>query len=310
MEHFAGIDISRDHLDLAIWPSSEVTRFSNTDDGIAQLVASLESLEPTIVAYEPMGPMSRPLVDALAGAGLTAAAVNPYRIRSFARAVSRLSKTDRLDAITIAEFAGTIRPTPTVAPNKEEKELHDLVGRRRQLTEILRDEKIRIAHADSEDAVSSIERHQEWVVSEMRQIDELIDQTIESRLDWSEKRALLMTFNGVGPVVSAALVADLPELGLLDRGKIASLVGLAPIASESGTKIGTRRIKGGRRRVRNALFMCSVATMRSNEKLKTYYWKLRDSGKPPKVARVAVMRKMLVMLNAMVRDHATWDPGK
>ncbi|WP_193171268.1 IS110 family RNA-guided transposase [Nisaea nitritireducens] len=310
MEQFVGIDISRDNLDVAVWPESEFQRFANSSDGIEELVAKLLELNPTLVVYEPMGPMGRRVVAAMSAAGIPSAGINPWRIRSFARAMSRRSKTDRLDAITIAEFAGTMRPTATEAPNKQELELHDLVGRRRQMSEMNRDEKIRKAHAGSEEAELSIDLHLEWIGKEIARIDTLIDNAIEQRLDWSQKRALLMTFKGIGPVVSAVLVADLPELGLLGRGQIASLVGLAPMPWESGLAVGRRRIKGGRKRVRNALFICSMSAVARNSKMREYFKRLREKGKPPKVARVAVMRKILIILNSMMRDGQAWDPGR
>lgn len=308
MESFVGIDISRDHLDIALWPSSSSQRFANTGPGIDELIAKLVDLKPTLVVYEPMGPMGRRLVDALAEAGIQSAAINPWRIRSFARAMSRRSKTDRLDAITIAEFAATIRPTASKAPNQEEYELHDLVGRRRQIAEMMRDDKIRRAHAGSDEAVYSADVHLEWLKKESGRLDDLIDEAIEARSDWSHKRALLMTFKGVGPVASAALVADLPELGLLTRREIASLAGLAPMPWESGQSSGRRRIKGGRKRVRTALFMCTISAVGSNPRIKSYFKSLRERGKTSKVAFVASMRKILITLNAMVRDDRPWTP--
>lgn len=309
-ETFFGIDISKDHLDIAAFPGEVTRRFANTTEGIAELIDVMSEASPTLVAYEPMGPMGRKLIEALAAANIPAAAINPLRIRNFARALNRIAKTDRLDSLTIAEFAATMRPMTTRAPLKDELELHDLVGRRRQLALIIRDEKTRRAHAGSDETVFSCHRILKALKEEATFIDHQINEKIDSRLEWKEKRALLETFKGVGPVASSTLVADLPELGLLDAKKIASLVGLAPMTHESGEAGRRRRIKGGRSHVRSALFMAAIAAIRTNKTIKDGYWRLREANKPSKVAHVAAMRRILVILNAMARDGEPWrDPS-
>ena len=304
---FFGIDVSKTALDLAQWGQKEVTRFENNATGIATMVEMLSSeTAVTLIVVEASGGFEQTMVTELAAASLPIVVVNPTRVRNFARAKGQLAKTDQIDAQVIADFAQTIRPEVRPLGTEEQQLIKALVTRRRQLIDIQTGEKNRRTTTNPE-LLPRLEKHLDWLATELAEIEEDLNDWIDKNAQWREKRASLESVPGVGKVTSFALLAELPELGTLSRQKIAALVGLAPFNRDSGRFRGRRHIFGGRSDVRSVLYMAALSGIRYNPVLKTFYDRLIAKGKLPKVALTACMRKLLTILNAIIRDGSAWQ---
>jgi transposase len=302
---FVGLDVAKATLDVAVRPSGELWNLPNDDPSIRDLVERLRPLAPSLVVCEATGGFERAAIGALAAAGFPVVVANPRQIRDFARATGQLAKTDRLDATTLAAFAERVRPTPRPLPDQEAQLLDALLTRRRQLLEMLTAEKNRLGFAPRP-VQSGIRRHIRWLTRQLDDVTRDLAEMIEHSPIWRVKDDLLQSVPGVGPIVSYTLLGELPELGRLGHKQIAALVGVAPLARDSGTLRGKRLVWGGRASVRTALSMAALCGRRWNPVLRVFYDRLRTAGKPPKVALIACARKLLIILNAMVRDNTRW----
>jgi transposase len=309
MEHFVGIDVAKDRLDVHLRPSGESFTVARDGEALAALVERLRALAPALIVMEATGGYETVVASALGAARLPLAVVNPRQIRDFAKATGKLAKTDRLDAAAIAHFAEAIRPPVRPIADAEAQALGELVARRRQLIEMIVAEGNRRRRATQRRVIRSIERHLALLQTELSQLDGDIDKSIRNSPVWQAHAELLASVPGVGPATLRTLIAELPELGHLTRRKIAALVGVAPINRDSGTLRGRRTIAGGRPAVRTALYMASLVGSRANPVLAAYYQKLRAAGKTGKQALTACMRKLIVILNAILRDRKPWQPA-
>jgi len=304
---FVGIDVAKDRLDGHVRPTGAVFTTARDSAGLEQLVARLAALGPTLIVLEATGGFEVTVAAALAAAGLPLAVVNPRQIRSFARALGQQAKTDALDAEIIARFAEAVRPTPRPLPDDQTRLLGELVARRRQLLEMMVAERNRRRHLASKRLVKGVDRVLALLQKELAALEAELDATIRGTPAWRAAEDLLTAVPGVGDTLARTLLAELPELGTLAPKQIAALVGVAPFARDSGQWRGRRRIMGGRKSVRNVLFMAAVAALRCNPVLTAFYKRLRAAGKPGKVALVACMRKLLTILNAILRDQRPWQ---
>lgn len=307
-EVFVGIDVSKCQLDLAIWEQKDICQYGNDEKGILKLVKQLKEISPTLIVLEASGGWEMSLAAELAFAQLPAVVVNPTRVRDFARATGQWAKTDKLDALMLARFAQAVRPEVRPLRNEQQAYFAALVTRRRQLIEILTAEKNRRSTCHGLIG-QRLEEHIVWLEDELKSLEEEIARFIQSNTAWQEKEALLRSVPGVGPVTTFTLMAELPELGTLNRQKVAALVGVAPFNRDSGPRRGKRRIFGGRAGVRRALYMAALVGSKSNPVIRAFYERLLANGKEKKVALAACMRKLLVILNAMLRDQKPWNPG-
>jgi transposase len=304
---FFGIDVSKTALDLARWGKKEVTRFENDVTGIAAMVEVLSSeTTVTLIVVEASGGFEQTMVTELAAVSLPIVVVNPTRVRNFARAKGQLAKTDPIDARMIADFAQAIRPEVRPLGTEEQQLIKALVTRRRQLIDMQTAEKNRRTSINPE-LLPRLEKHLDWLETELAEIEADLNDWIDQNAQWREKRTSLESVPGVGKVTSFTLLAELPELGTLSRQKIAALVGLAPFNRDSGRFRGRRHIFGGRSDVRSVLYMAALSGIRYNPVLKAFYDRLTAKGKLPKVAITACMRKLLTILNAIVRDGTAWQ---
>jgi transposase len=301
-EKYVGIDVSKDKLDIAVLGERQAKQVDNTSQGIAQLVAWMQELQPKLIVVEATGGYQRAVVEALFHAGLSVAVVNPARVRQFARACGLLAKTDKLDAFVLAEFGTRVQPRRYEGKTEAEKQLSALLVRRKQLEEMLKAEQNRL-RTISPSLRGSVERIIAMLKEEKKRIDEQIEQFLNEQKGWHEQREILRSAPGVGQVTTATLLADLPELGKMDRKKIAALVGVAPMNHDSGKKRGYRKTKGGRTDMRSVLYMSTLVATRYNPLIQTQYQQLLKRGKLKKVALTACMRKFLTILNAMLRDQ-------
>jgi transposase len=306
-EVFSGIDVGMAHLEVAVWDRETHWRVSNDGDGIEKLIPRLQPLSPTLIVVEATGGLELAVVAAMVTAKLPVAVVNPTRVRQFARSTGQWAKTDRIDARNLAHFAQAVRPRVRALRSEEEEHLAALVTRRRQVVVMLTAEKNRCISTRPQ-VRQRLEAHIEWLEEELSSLDEEIERFIDGNPLWEEKASLLRSVPGVGPVTAATLLAELPELGTLNRQKIAALVGVAPVNKDSGKKRGKRRIFAGRASVRRALYMAALNASRFNPVIKSFYQRLLGRGKDKKVALTACMRKLLVILNSMVRDQEPWQP--
>jgi len=304
---FVGIDVSKAELEVAVRPSGERWTACNDGPGISRLVERLKGQALALVVLEATGGFEVAAAAALAAAGVPVVVANPRQVRDFAKAIGQLAKTDRIDAETLALFAERVRPEVRPLADEAARELGALVTRRRQLIEMLTAEKNRLGFAPA-GVGKGIRKHIRWLERQLTDVDSDLDDRIKESPVWRATENLLRSVPGVGPVLSRMLIADLPELGTLDRRKIAALVGVAPLNRDSGTMRGKRMVWGGRHQVRTALYMGALTGSRYNLVLREFYQRLREAGKPPKVELTACMRKLLVILNAMVRDGTIWDP--
>ena len=310
MEHslFVGIDVAKDHLDVHVRPTDETWRVAPAaDPGLVTLTACLVRLAPALVVLEATGGYEGPVVAALAGAGLPVVVVNPRQIRAYAKATGQLAKTDTLDARVIAWFAEAVRPPVRPLPDAQTRALDEAVTRRRQLVEMLGAETNRRRLVRDRTVQRRIEAHIRWLKRALKDLDRDLQATIRSSPVWRETDDVLRSARGVGPVTTCTMLAELPELGRLSRHKIAALVGLAPFNRDSGQFRGRRMITGGRPSVRRVLYMATLTAIRHNPVIAAFYQRLRANGRPAKVALTAAMRKLLTILNAMVRDHRPWQ---
>jgi transposase len=307
VERAVGIDVSKGLLDVAVLPEGESWSATNEEEGITQVVKRLKSLRPRLVVLEATGGMETAFVGAAATARLPVVVVNPRQVRDFAKSVGALAKTDAIDARVLARFAEAVRPEVRPLKDKEASQLSALIARRRQLVEMLTSEKNRLATAP-EAIHPSIEEHIEWLEQRLTDINGRLKKAIKKSPAWRAKEQLLRTAPGVGPVLSATLVAGLPELGALNRKRIAALVGVAPFNRDSGKYRGRRCIWGGRGSIRAVLYMGTLAATRFNPVIRAFYLRLCAAGKEHKVALTACMRKLLTILNAMVKTGTPWRP--
>lgn len=307
-EVFVGIDVSKRQLDLAVWGEKDICQYGNDENGILKLVQQLKEMAATLIVLEASGGWEMTLAAELAFAELPAIVVNPTRVRDFARATGQWAKTDKLDALMLARFAQAVRPEVRPLRNEQEAYLAALVTRRRQVIEILTAEKNR--HSTSHGLIGQrLEEHIAWLADELKSLEAEISRFVRGNVAWQEKEAILRSVPGVGPVTAFTMLAELPELGTLNRQKIAALVGVAPFNRDSGPRRGKRRIFGGRAGVRRALYMAALVGSKSNPVIRAFYERLLANGKEKKVALTACMRKLLVILNAMLRDQKPWNPG-
>lgn len=304
---FAGIDVSKDRLDVAVLPTGETWSVEHTEPAVEALAQKLEELRPESVIVEATGGFERTLVATLAAASIRVVVVNPRQVRDFAKATGQLAKTDSIDAMILALFGQRVRPELRELPDEETQALEALLIRRRQILDMLVAEKNRVELA-SPRITKDLKAHIRFLEKRLENVDAEIDIAIKSSPVWRAKDKLLQSVPGVGPVLSRTLLAELPELGRLSNREIAKLVGVAPLNRDSGRYRGTRRIWGGRASVRSVLYMAAFSATRFNPDIRAYYTRLVSAGKPHKVALVACMRKLLITLNSMARSGQTWTP--
>lgn len=307
MKRCIGIDVSKDRLDIAVHESGESLSCQNTQAAIETLLGQLRAMQPELIVLEATGGYERLCAAMLAAAGLAVSVVNPRQVREFARASGILAKTDRLDARVLAHFGAAIQPEPRALPDAQQQLLDELMLRRRQIVANLVAEKNRLGMAQGAKVKKSLRQAVTFYERQLDELDREVGEHIERSPLWRAREDLLRSFKGVGPVSSRTLIGDLPELGRLDRKRIAALVGVAPMARDSGKHKGGRTIYGGRGQVRAVLYMVAVTAIRSNAPIRAFYQRLRAAGKPAKVALVACMRKILIILNAMVRTQTRWN---
>lgn len=305
-EHFIGIDVAKAHLDIAVLPSGERWTVSNDEMGIDTLVQRLQALSPTCVVLEATGGLEMPVTAALASVKLPVVVVNPRQTRDFAKATGQLAKTDAIDAHTLARFGQAIRPEPRALKDAQTQELSALLVRRRPLLDMLTAEQNRLATAPK-GVRQDIKTPIRWLEKRLQNVDTDLTKSIKASPTWREQDQVLRSVPGVGPVLSISLLAGLPELGTLNRRQIAALVGVAPFNCDSGTYRGKRRIWGGRASLRTVLYMSTLSAVRCNPIIRAFYERLRSAGKAYKVAMTACMRKLLTILNAMMKNHTPWQ---
>lgn len=302
-EIFVGVDVSKDFLDVACSHEDEVRRYANSSDGVQALREHLKAHQIALVVMEATGGYQQMALASLVSAGLAAVAVNPRQVRQFAQALGKLEKTDKVDARVLALFAERIKPEARPLADETTRIFDEIMGRRRQIVEMLTAERNRHAQARFSRTRKEIKEHIEYLKKRLRNTDQELKDEVEQHPAWDAKVDLLETVAGVGRVTVLTLLSALPELGTLDRKQIAKLAGLAPLCRDSGRQRGKRSIWGGRSEVRAVLYMATLVATRHNETIKRFYTRLVSAGKPKKVALIASMRKLLTILNAMLRDH-------
>lgn len=301
---FVGMDVSQDTIDVAVHPGAAF-QIENDEPGVAEVVKRLQAVQPTLMVLEATGGLEVPLAGALAAVGLPVVVINPRQVRDFARATGQLAKTDRLDAQVLAHFAEAIRPPIRPVPDEQTQALAALVARRRQLIEMLTAEKNRLRLA-ARPIQKRVQAHIAWLEKELATTTTDLTTTMRDSPVWREKEEVLRSVPGVGPVLTTTLLANLPELGTLTRKEVAALAGVAPFPRDSGTLKGRRAIWGGRAHVRAALYMAALVATRKNPVIRTFYQRLCQAGKAKKLALTACMRKLLTILNAMLKSGTAW----
>jgi transposase len=304
---FIGIDVSKQQLEVAAHESDYQFRCANKASAFGELLAELIALRPALIVLEATGGLEIPVASTLQAAGLPVVVVNPRQVRDFAKALGQLAKTDRLDARVLAHFAAAIKPPLRPIKSKDEQELDALTRRRGQLIEMLTDEKNRRGSAASDSVRDKIKEHIDWLEEGIAELDEQLKALLQSSARWQAKDVILQSVPGIGPVTSFSMIADLPELGTLNRQQISKLVGVAPLNRDSGQQRGSRHIYGGRAHLRSVLYMAALTAVRHNATIKEFYERLRANHKPFKVAITACMRKLLSIINVMVRDSSCWQ---
>jgi transposase len=307
-QSFVGVDVSKAELDICVRPSGTNWTVPNDAKGHTQLVRRLSRIVPTLIVLEATGGLERKVAYALAEAELPVFVANPKRTRDFARAIGLLAKTDNLDAQALAHFADAVRPELRDLPDQETQDLSALLTRRRQLINTLTAERNRL-HSAPFCIEASIKEHITWLQEAIDALEADIDALIQANAQWRAQVKQLAAVKGVGQITAFTLTADLPELGQLNRKQIAALVGVAPLNNDSGSRRGKRRVWGGRAAVRTALYMAALSAARFNPVIKSFYERLLNAGKPKKVALTACTRKLLTILNAMVKNGTDWDPN-
>jgi len=309
LQTFIGIDVSQSSWDVHVLPAGRSFSIRVDDGAAGRLLSQLGARDASLVVVEATGGVERELVGALLDAGWTVAVVNPRCVRDFAKALNRLAKTDRIDAVIIAEFACRVQPRPTQKTPENQQRLDALVLRRRQLVGLRSMEQTRKHQAADRTAKQSIDKTLRFLNRQVTELDRAIAKLIDADDDWRVKRNLIQSIPGIGPTTSATLVAELPELGRLNRQQIAALAGLAPFNHDSGQFRGQRRIRGGRSAVRTALYMAAFVAKRYNPIIHDFAQRLHQAGKPYKVVLTACMRKLLTILNTLVRTGTPWNPN-
>lgn len=302
-----GIDISKERLDIGVVPTSEKWSIPNDVDGLSELVCKLSDLSPKLVVMEATGGLERPVRAVLEQAGLECAVVNPRQVRDFAKSMGILAKTDSLDALVLATFGEKVEPEARPGKDRDTQELEAILTRRRQLVGILTGEKNRLKQVSSARVRTNIQEHIAWIEKCLKDLDKEMKTRIKDMPEWREKGKIIQSVPGVGPITMRTLLALLPELGKLSRKEIAALTGLAPFNRDSGKYKGQRHIWGGRKAVRSVLYMAALTAIRWNSVLKTFYDRLIEAGKKKKVAITACMRKLVIILNSMVRSATMWQ---
>lgn len=307
---FVGVDVAKAELVVSVLPRGERFTVANDDRGVRTLAERLRVEVPTLIVLEATGGYELMAVAALAGATLPVVVVNPRQVRDFAKATGQLAKTDRIDADILARFADVVRPDVRALPDAQAHELNALLTRRRQLLEMLQAERNRVGQvfgSGKKLVRQSLKAHIAFLERELRLTDTDLGEMVKASPAWRERDELLRSVPGVGPVMSRTLLADLPELGQLSRRAIAKLVGVAPLSRDSGTMRGRRFVQGGRATVRGVLYMAALVATKRNAVIRAFYLRLLATGKPKKLALVACMRKLLTILNTMVRTNTTWN---
>jgi transposase len=303
---FIGIDVSKQQLEVAVHESDYKFHCPNKISSFGQLIAELIDLQPALIVLEATGGLEIPVVSALHAVGLPVVVVNPRQVRDFAKALGQFAKTDPLDARVLAHFAAAIKPPLRPIKLKEDRELDALTRRRGQLKEMLTDEKNRRGSAANDNVRDKIKEHIDWLEKSIAELDQQLKALLKGSASWQAKDEILQSVPGIGPVTSFSMIADLPELGTLNRQKISKLVGVAPLNRDSGQQRGTRHIYGGRAPLRSVLYMAALTASRHNPVIKEFYERLCANQKPFKVAITACMRKLLTIINVMVRDNTSW----
>jgi transposase len=303
---FIGIDVCKELLEVAAHERDYRFRCSNKPSAYPELITELVDLRPALIVLEATGGFETRVTTALHAAGLPVVVINPRQVRNFARAVGQLAKTDRLDARVLAHFAAAVKPPIRELKSQHEQELDALSGRRRQLVEMLTAEKNRHGAAATDTVQEKIKEHIDWLEEQIAELDEQLQGLLKCSPTWCAKDRILQSVPGIGSVVSVSLLAELPELGTLNRHQISKLVGVAPLNRDSGPLRGTRHIYGGRTRVRAMLYMATLSATRFNPVIKEFYQRLLAKGKPFKIAITACMRRLIVIINVMIRDRVTW----
>jgi transposase len=305
--HFVGIDVSKAELEIGVIPESKTWKESNDCQGIKQLIDNLVTLSPSVIVIEATGGYETLVASSLATAQLPVVVINPRHIRSFAKAIGILAKTDRIDRLVLAQYGKSIKSQPRPLKDEQAQELKAMLGRRKQLVEMLTMEKNRIDKATNI-VLEYIHAHIFWLESQLQEVDKDLHNSIKNSPVWAEKDKIIRSIPGAGPVLSVTLISELPELGILNRRQIAALVGVAPFNCDSGKRKGYRRVWGGRALIRSILYMAALSAVRYNPAIKAFYKRLVAAGKKPKVSLTACMRKLLTIINSMVRNGSLWDP--
>lgn len=303
--HFVGIDVSKTRLDVAVRPTGEQFAISNDESGIAHLLQRLEGMTVSLVVMEATGDLELPAAAAISASGLQVAVVNPRQVRDYAKAIGRLAKTDTVDAKVLAQFAEQIRPEPRPVADEQAQALVDLLTRRHQIMEMIVAERNRLSRSH-QPVKAHVRAHIDYLEHELADLDDELGKTIRQTPIWKDQDDLFKTIPGIGPIVSMTLLAELPELGQLNRKQIAALVGVAPLNRDSGQKRGKRVVWGGRSRVRAVLYMGALVATQHNPLIRAFYQRLCNAGKAKKLALTACMHKLLVILNAMAKHHTKW----
>jgi len=302
-----GVDVAKSTLDVAVTDSEEARQFANDDKGISQAVSYIAGLKPAMIILEATGNLEMPLAAVLQADRLPVVVINPRQVRDFARATGALAKTDTIDARILALFGARVKPEIRPLPDKNARDMRSLLTRRRQLVEMLTSEHNRLFQTH-EDIRLGVEAHIKWLEEALSDINDDLERRIKRSPSWLDKDNLLKSVPGVGKVVSSTILIELPELGSLNRRKIAALVGVAPLNRDSGTMRGRRTVWGGRAKLRSTLYMAALVASRCNPIIAAFYQRLVNAGKAKKVALVACMRKLLTILNAMMRTMSAWQP--
>jgi transposase len=304
-EQWVGIDVCQKYLDVYVRPLDKLFQVTNDEVGITQLVQTLVEIQPKLIVLEATGGMEIDAAIKLTEAKLAVAVINPRQARDFAKATGQLAKTDAIDARILAHFADAIRPEVRQMSDESSRQLEELVARRRQISEMITAEKNR-RRGKTNSVQSSIDEHIEWLKKQLKEIELQIKSALALNENWKQKMELLTSVPGIGEVVAVSLISSLPELGTISHKSISYLVGVAPLNKDSGKFRGKRRINGGRAKIRCVLYMASLVAVRFNPVIKAFYERLLAKGKLKKVALTACMHKLLIILNAMMKNNQTW----
>lgn len=307
VEKFVGIDVSKSTLDVCIEPAVQTLHVNYDEAGIKQIIVRLKDVKPALIVMEATGGLEIRIATELAGQGLPVAVINPRQARDFAKATGQLAKTDQVDAAVLAAFAKAIRPQARPLKDADTRALNDMVSRRRQLIDMRVQETLRLGTAASKPLEKSLNKHIAWLEKRIIEIDNDLSKRLKDSAVWQTKNNLLRGIPGVGAVTTLTMLAKCPELGRLNRRQIAALTGVAPLANDSGKHRGKRFIWGGRADVRAVLYMATVTAIQHNDAIKAFAERLKKAGKPPKVVIVACMRKLLTIMNAMLKNNTPWN---